>query len=814
MLVSRVKENLIALIAQASDALRQWRSPLPLLLLAFVCNTSLWAAVTNIGNPPDEISHFDYIRHLAINHTLPIYGETHYIGRPGLQTHASLPPLYYLLGTPVQMALSNTTITKQMLALRAISVLIGALTVALAYKFGRMLVPTRPAFAFAVAALVGFNPMFTHLSAAVNSDNLINLIYAALLLLLACGLRQRQPSRGWLIGLGALLGAGLITKQSIVMGVFVSALFILFLAWKQRPRFLRALVRYGLWVSTPAVLISAWYFLRNWKLYGNPTGILAGTRPDVYLTHPYQNVGSLWEMISATNAGLPPFRQTIFLGFWGVFDHYEILMPLRVYSVMSLLLMGGLIGLAFWIISSWRNRQGSLIRLRLMLALIGGLILILSIAGVANLSYRIDYQPQGRYLFAALVPVAVAIVGGWEKLAGLLRLKQLVAPLIVVLILTVNLIGLLLALAPAHHNRYLGRQLQPGPTLVHTAPTVQHVYAEAPGQTSFVAQQTEIRHLDMLLNIPAGLRGPLIWRIFQPDATSDSLTAIVQQPPPGLGRYIIEVSSYRFRAGQTYTLKLEAPAITAQRPVLIGDPSALDVGLQVVYPRALNKQTLLRADYLLRSDTTRSLRGVIQRMLYPLDGILLLALATVALAPLLIRPRLVMILLPVMVLTMAVLLPRLRPIPVILPTYEITAVRDLGRPDPDNKSAAVYSGSLDVANCNVISGWAWNANQPNSPINVDIYDGSVVAATVSANIFRSDLINAGIGNGYHGFTCAVDNLLKNGQPHSIRVRFAGTNTDLSETPKTITCRHSRSATGRWRGVAFAAGLGAALELAR
>jgi hypothetical protein len=39
---------------------------LMLLLLAFFCNTLLWACVVEPGRAPDEWDHFDYIRHLAV----------------------------------------------------------------------------------------------------------------------------------------------------------------------------------------------------------------------------------------------------------------------------------------------------------------------------------------------------------------------------------------------------------------------------------------------------------------------------------------------------------------------------------------------------------------------------------------------------------------------------------------------------------------------------------------------------------------------------------------------------------------------------
>lgn len=108
----------------------------------------------------------------------------------------------------------------------------------------------------------------------------------------------------------------------------------------------------------------------------------------------------------------------------------------------------------------------------------------------------------------------------------------------------------------------------------------------------------------------------------------------------------------------------------------------------------------------------------------------------------------------------------------------------LNIPEPN---APVYNGYHESAGCDTIGGWAWDARQPDTPVSVDIYaDGSLVA-TVSANQFRQDLLNAGIGNGVHGFSLATPASLKDGQAHSIRVRYAQTSIDLSDTPKSITC---------------------------
>ena len=98
-----------------------------------------------------------------------------------------------------------------------------------------------------------------------------------------------------------------------------------------------------------------------------------------------------------------------------------------------------------------------------------------------------------------------------------------------------------------------------------------------------------------------------------------------------------------------------------------------------------------------------------------------------------------------------------------------------------------YNGYHDVGNCSAISGWAWDANQPNSPVSVDIYSDGVLVATVQAGSFRQDLLNAGIGNGSHGFSIATPGAAINGQAHTITVKYAGTQTNLNNTPKAVSC---------------------------
>lgn len=102
---------------------------------------------------------------------------------------------------------------------------------------------------------------------------------------------------------------------------------------------------------------------------------------------------------------------------------------------------------------------------------------------------------------------------------------------------------------------------------------------------------------------------------------------------------------------------------------------------------------------------------------------------------------------------------------------------------PYAAALAVYEGYLDSAACDKVYGWAWDKNLPNSPINVDIFDGGSFLQTVPANEYRVDLP----GNKYHGFSYIPSASLKDGRTHNIYARFSGTSTYLTNSPKSLTC---------------------------
>lgn len=83
-----------------------------------------------------------------------------------------------------------------------------------------------------------------------------------------------------------------------------------------------------------------------------------------------------------------------------------------------------------------------------------------------------------------------------------------------------------------------------------------------------------------------------------------------------------------------------------------------------------------------------------------------------------------------------------------------------------SNSVSTYSstlpyGTLDVVDTYQIGGWAYQNDYPDTPINVHIYiinnsTGETSIIGVMASGWRQDLYNGGFGNGYHGFSYAID----------------------------------------------------------
>ncbi|WP_185731447.1 Ig-like domain-containing protein [Larkinella rosea] len=98
-----------------------------------------------------------------------------------------------------------------------------------------------------------------------------------------------------------------------------------------------------------------------------------------------------------------------------------------------------------------------------------------------------------------------------------------------------------------------------------------------------------------------------------------------------------------------------------------------------------------------------------------------------------------------------------------------------------------FEGYLDKVECGTIRGWVWDRNKPNAPLTLEFYTGSTVWGSVVANIYRTDLKDAGKGNGAHAYSFEVPAVLKDNTTRLIRARVSGSTYDLKDSGKPLTC---------------------------
>jgi len=429
------------------------------ILLAYGYISLGYARGTPRWNNPDEPAHVNVIRQIATTGTLPVLVEGDWdkatLDRlttawfpndyevDGIRYEGHQPPLYYLLAAPVHRLTASQPLNRQILALRLFSAAIGAVAVVAAFVVAREAAPDRPVLAVLTAATVAFVPMNTAISAAVNNDCLATSLAAVTLAALMVG-RRRGFSDRWAVGLGVLVGALVITKLTVY--VFAPLILVTLFLASRNPHTspltlgdgtgspspaaggrgdvggadVRAAQRRGphgrhdggwgvgatslRWPAIAAgvgLLVSGWWLVRNMLVYG-PLDPLAMVRHD-------QIVVGQPRWAAYDLEAFDFFFRILFRSFWGMFGWMGVVLDDGFYILYLVLTVLGVAGV---VLGRWTadNQQ-----LRHKDILGWAALLVFGEVAYYNLTF---IQPQGRYLFPALVPIGLFLSSGWWHLAS------------------------------------------------------------------------------------------------------------------------------------------------------------------------------------------------------------------------------------------------------------------------------------------------------------------------------------------------------------------------------------------------------------
>ncbi|MBQ0959968.1 glycosyltransferase [Ideonella sp. 4Y11] len=106
----------------------------------------------------------------------------------------------------------------------------------------------------------------------------------------------------------------------------------------------------------------------------------------------------------------------------------------------------------------------------------------------------------------------------------------------------------------------------------------------------------------------------------------------------------------------------------------------------------------------------------------------------------------------------------------------------MSKPSAKNLAARFGNGHLDMVSATQISGWAWDPEASDGPVMVEILDGGERLATIEANLFRPDVRDAGLGDGYCGFILSFSASLLPKSRHLISVRRLRDGAELTGSP--------------------------------
>jgi 4-amino-4-deoxy-L-arabinose transferase-like glycosyltransferase len=475
-------------------------------LVAFL-NALLWAIILPPFVIPDEVAHLSYAQYFAETGKLP----THEAGpgysdeeqatidltqvfstagnsgdRPpwstlqqkefedgtadkardngGHLTPASNnPPLYYGIEAVAYRLVPGTRTITRMYAMRVVSALMAAITVLFVFGFLRELLPGTPWAATAGAFAVALQPMFGFESGGINNDNLLYLCSAALFFALARAFRRGLDARGGML-IGAAIGAGMLSKYTMLAFVPVAALAVLWLVWRGWGDRRGDVIRGVGWAAALAIGPFLVYVLLNATVWGRPllqnaAGVEApstsgGGKPVILR----QELSYIWQLflprlpfMQDTFPNFQPIWDVWFTGFNGRFGLLDYAFPRSFYTWIFWVVYVPVLALAAAALVRWRKALWRhLPQLVVYLVAVFGLIVIVGRPSYTTFLSAAPfpfYQP--RYILP-LLPLFAAIVALAVRGAGR-RAGPLVATAIVFLAATHTLLAQLMTL-----SRYYG----------------------------------------------------------------------------------------------------------------------------------------------------------------------------------------------------------------------------------------------------------------------------------------------------------------------------------------------------------------------
>lgn len=316
---------------------------------------------------------------------------------------AKYPPLYYALLTLPYEFVGAGTIIDRIFVLRVFNVLLVALLAYAAYWYGKVMFG-KSIYGYTLATLVILQPMFSFVSAGVNSDNLHNLLSSTILLL----------------GL-------LIVKKGISLQLVTASVITLLLDIYTKPQAFINVTILGL-AFLMGIVIKKQY--KSLILLIFAVGIIAILGWDQL--SPYLGLFSVSNTHNITFIEYLRFSVSKLLAqnvvwYWGVFKWLGVVLPPIYWQVANRLVLLSVIGLAFYFYKYYKKQKISAKMPAAIFSLLASIVYGLAIFWYDYQHFKLNGYSlgiQARYFFPSILAHLSLLILGIVSLAWNAMVKR------------------------------------------------------------------------------------------------------------------------------------------------------------------------------------------------------------------------------------------------------------------------------------------------------------------------------------------------------------------------------------------------------
>lgn len=383
-----------------------------------------WSQLIPYNNAPDEDMRYDIAYFIYSKGYLPVGNEPEIVNPLWGQSYAYQPILAYQIAAVFMKAAAFFKMAddKLYLAARFANTIIATGTVAMVLAIGRKCFKGKGAYLF--GAMICLLPQFVFISSYVNNDTLALFSTALIFYAWVLGIKG-----SWDFKTCTLLGFGLslcFLSYYNAYGFILCSVIIYvgdyLINRKEWP--LKKFLGYGILIVAICMLLAGWWFVRSALLHnGDILGMRSSAelaeqlaqsayKPSLHVT-PANSGYSLLQMLFGYYTdpfqNSPPWIFVTYISFLGNFGNMSISMEKLLYVILTLIYGVGGGGCLLWWCKSERKEEGKrghLFTGTLLLAVMAPIMLSI------YYSYTSDYQPQGRYVMTALIPLMYFLTNG------------------------------------------------------------------------------------------------------------------------------------------------------------------------------------------------------------------------------------------------------------------------------------------------------------------------------------------------------------------------------------------------------------------